>query len=84
MARLMDSIIVKINGGMGRPNKGIPPTTGKIFDSRVPMDKTGVYDKGGAYWGYKPNNPVRVRYTMDLSYIEFYREGEKTFPKQVN
>lgn len=70
---------------MGRNNVGIRPTTitsGRnckivkrnqiaIFDRFVPMCDS-AYDKGGAYWGigYKP---LRVAYTKDLSYIEFYR-----------
>lgn len=87
MPRLMDKIITKkdtsYGAPMGRANKGTPPKDGtKIFDSRVPMSKDAAYDKGGAYWGI--GKPLRVRYTMDLSYIEFYREGEKKFKKQVN
>lgn len=42
----------------------------KIFDCAVPM-VDGAYDKGGAYWGL--GSQLRVRYTKDLSFIEFYR-----------
>jgi hypothetical protein len=41
-----------------------------IFDSAVPMID-GAYDKGGAYWGI--GSQLRVQYTKDLSFIEFYR-----------
>lgn len=34
--------------------------------------KYGAYDKGGAYWGCPEN--LRVKYTKDLQYIEFYRK----------
>lgn len=36
----------------------------------VPM-VSGGYDKGGAYWGLS-SAQLRVRYTKDLSYAEFY------------
>jgi hypothetical protein len=42
----------------------------KIFDCKVEL--TDGYDKGGAYWGM-PNN-LRVQYTKDLKYINFYRK----------
>lgn len=42
-----------------------------LFDCAVPMSCYGEYDKGGAYWGL--GNQLRVKYTKDLSYIEFYR-----------
>lgn len=85
--RTIDKIITKVNGKygapMGRYNIGNPPITisldhagnhitkhtTKVFDCFIPM--SGGYDKGGAYWGLPDN--VRVRYTKDLSYIEFYR-----------
>lgn len=54
---------------MGRPNVGTKPTDKRIFDCAVPM--SGDYDKGGAYWGI--GKQLRVSYTKDLSYIEFYR-----------
>lgn len=43
----------------------------KIFDCRVPLPYDGAYDKGGAYWGC--GEQLRVSYTKDLSYIQFYR-----------
>ncbi len=45
-----------------------------IFDCAVPMSD-GAYDKGGAYWGL--GNQLRVSYTKDLTYIKFYRKGDK-------
>lgn len=86
--RTIDKIITKVNGKygapMGRYNVGTQPvtiTSGpnnrivkknqiKVFDCAVPMIDM-AYDKGGAYWGM--GNQLRVRYTKDLSYIEFYR-----------
>lgn len=47
------------------------PTDRRIYDRKVPLVYDGVYDKGGAYWG-SPNN-LRVEYTLDLTYIRFYR-----------
>lgn len=75
--RTIDKIITKVNGQygapLGRPNKGTRPHTVRIYDCAVPMN--GAYDKGGAYWGiYKQ---LRVSYTKDLSYVEFYRKGEE-------
>jgi hypothetical protein len=43
----------------------------KIFDSAIPMSNCGAYDRGGAYWGVATQ--LRVSYTKDLSYINFYR-----------
>lgn len=73
--RTIDKIITKVNckygAPMGRCNVGVRPTDGtKIFDCYVPFID-GAYDKGGAYWGSPAN--LRVSYTKDLSYIEFYR-----------
>lgn len=44
----------------------------RFYDCAVPMDNSGAYDKGGAYWG--TGRQLRVRYTKDLLYIEFYRK----------
>ena len=59
---------------MGRSNIGTLPTDKKIFDCRVNLD-IGAYDRGGAYWGIGAQ--LRVSYTKDLSYINFYRKGNK-------
>lgn len=50
---------------------GTPKTRKKVFDCYVPMSSCGAYDKGGAYWGI--GKALRVSYTKDLTYIEFYR-----------
>lgn len=64
-----------INGylvGTGKPtnvNKNWPLLA--VFDCAVSL--SDGYDSGGAYWGC--GKQLRVRYTKDLSYIEFYRKG---------
>lgn len=77
--RTIDKIITKMSGKygapMGRGNVGTRPNDQKIYDCAVPMSSDGAYDKGGAYWGI--DKQLRVSYTKDLSYIEFYRIGDK-------
>jgi len=72
--RTLDKIITKVStkygAPMGRVNVGSFPDDVKVFDSAVPM--RGTYDKGGAYWGL--GTQLRVSYTKDLSYINFYRK----------
>ena len=86
--KTIDKIITKCDtrrgAPMGRNNVGTRPTvitSGRtckivksnqitVFDCAVPMCD-GAYDKGGAYWGI--GEQLRVSYTKDLSYIEFYR-----------
>ena len=93
--RTIDKIITKEDGKygapMGRENVGKRPVTVvsgpngrifkknqvKVFDCAVPMVSNGDYDKGGAYWGI--GRQLRVSYTKDLSYIEFYRNGEQSW-----
>jgi hypothetical protein len=78
----------KYGAPMGRMNVGSFPVNGyyvkagkmskvnpkyiqvPVFDCNVPIN-SGGYDKGGAYWGF--GSELRVSYTKDLSYIEFYR-----------
>lgn len=74
---------LKWGAPMGRPNVGNLPhtiTSGrrcivfkknqtKVYDKHVQLYEG--YDKEGAYWGI--GKPLRVRFTADLSYIEFYR-----------
>ena len=71
--KTLDKIITEVNGKygapMGRLNMGARPDEGKVYDCAVPMN--GAYDKGGAYWGL--GSQLRVSYTKDLSFIEFYR-----------
>lgn len=79
--KIITVVNCKYGAPMGRKNVGqkifdknqqkeIPLTTKKIFDCRVKLD-TGGYDRGGVYWGL--GKELRVKYTKDLSYIEFYR-----------
>jgi hypothetical protein len=79
--RTIDKIITQVSGKygapMGRVNVGTRPDDQKIYDCAVPMSGYGEYDKGGAYWGL--GKQLRVSYTKDLSYIEFYRKGGQTF-----
>jgi len=78
--RTIDKIITKVSGKygapMGRRDVGTRPCDEngdfeKVFDCAVPLSTDG-YDRGGAYWGIY-GRQLRVRYTKDLSYIEFYR-----------
>lgn len=83
--RTIDKIITPVNGKFGAPmgRDNVPATGGwtrkypdqKIYDCAVPMSSDGAYDKGGAYWGIGPQ--LRVSYTKDLSYVNFYRKGDK-------
>lgn len=79
--RTLNKIITDMNcsrgAPMGRQNVGTRPKDKRVFDCFVPMCSCcGGYDIGGAYWGSARMgdiNPLRVAYTKDLSYIEFYR-----------
>lgn len=91
--KTIDKIITKVNGQYGAPmgrscvgTKPVTVTSGphcrifkknqvKVYDCAVPMSSDGAYDKGGAYWGL--GKQLRVSYTKDLSYIRFYRLGDK-------
>ena len=88
--KTIDKIITKVNckfgAPMGRINIGEYPHTiisgrngkifkkhqKKVFDCAVPMSGDGSYDKGGVYWGL--GSQLRVSYTKDLGYINFYRK----------
>jgi len=69
LTKIIHPVDTKRGAPMGRPNIGTPPKSGKIYDKWVSLSQG--YDKGGAYWGY-PNN-LRVKFTKNLYYIEFYR-----------
>jgi hypothetical protein len=73
-SRTIDKIITnldcKYGSPMGRSNVGTKPTDKKVYDCKVPF-VDGAYDRGGAYWGMPSN--LRVSYTKDLEFIEFYR-----------
>jgi hypothetical protein len=75
--KTIQKIVSKVNcqygAPMGRSNVGTKPKNQRIYDCYVPMCTCcGAYDIGGAYWGNGPR--LRVSYTKDLSYIEFYRQ----------
>lgn len=77
--RTIDKIITKCDckygAPMGRNNVGVKPVDStKVYDCAVPMSSDSAYDKGAAYWGL--GKQLRVSYTKDLSYINFYRLGE--------
>lgn len=76
-ARTIDKIVTnlstKFGAPMGRCNVGEKPSDKKVFDCKVPMSD-GAYDKGGAYWGM--GSELRVSYTKDLTYVNFYRKGQ--------
>jgi hypothetical protein len=88
--KIIDKVNCKYGAPMGRPNVTpqaysivelavgdflacpISKQSKRIFDCAVPLSSDGAYDKGGAYWGL--GKQLRVRYTKDLTYIEFYRK----------
>lgn len=67
---IMCDVNTKYGAPMGRPNVGCEPDDIKVYTRRVPMID-GAYDRGGAYWGI--GKPLYVRFTLDLSYVEFFR-----------
>lgn len=73
--RTIDKIMTNVSSirgaPMGRISVGERPNDKRIFDCAVPMSGYGDYDKGGAYWGI--GKQLRVSYTKDLTYVEFYR-----------
>lgn len=78
--RTLDKILypknLKYGAPMGIPNTGEKPVEGiKIYDCAVPITSDGAYSKDGTYWGI--GTQLRVSYTKNLSYIRFYRKGDK-------
>ncbi|WP_195594701.1 hypothetical protein [Bacteroides fragilis] len=59
---------------MGRPDVGdrSQVTGQRIFCRRVYLPIDGAYDKGGAYWGC--GAPLYVEFTLDKSYVHFFRK----------
>ena len=84
ISEIITPVNCKYGAPMGRANKGSQPVTitrgkncrickvdqTKVYEKRVRLD-SGGYDNSGAYWGI--GKPLFVRFTKDLSYIEFYR-----------
>lgn len=85
LSQIITPVNSKFGAPMGRPNVGSQPVTVtrgrngrickcdqvKVYQKRVPLVYDGAYDAGGAYWGI--GSPLYVRFTKDLSYIEFFR-----------
>ncbi len=85
--KIITNVSTKFGAPMGRHNAGTKPhviTSGNsgriakcnqitVFDCSVPL--IDGYDKGGVYWGI--GEDLRVSYTKDLSYIEFYRGSKR-------
>lgn len=83
LSRVITPVNLRYGAPMGRPNVGKQPLTVTIgancairkcnqvtvYDKRVRL--SDGYDKEGAYWGI--GKELRVRFTADLSYVEFYR-----------
>lgn len=77
ISKIVHPVNCKFGAPMGR-GSNLPsekPANKKIFDRKVPMSSCGAYDKGGAYFGIGAQ--LRVEYTKDLSYVRFYRVGDK-------
>ena len=84
LSEIITPVNCKYGAPMGRANIGTQPVTItggnngrickshqiKVYEKRVPLIEG--YDGGGAYWGI--GKPLMVRFTKDLSYIEFYRQ----------
>lgn len=87
--KIITKLDCKYGAPMGRPNvdnrviethngKQYAKFSGTVFDCAVPLSSDGAYDKGCAYWGLsdsrvKGMGQLRVSYTKDLTYINFYR-----------
>ena len=77
-ADVYGQLICKVNLRRGAPIGRLDVGTkadaaGKrIYRRRVPLVYDGAYDKGGAYWG--TGKPLYVEYTLDGSYVAFFRE----------
>ena len=90
--KTIDKIITKVDGKygapMGRPNVGsyeeldASGYCGRVYDCAVPMNSDRAYDSGGCYFGI--GRQLRVRYVKDLTYVEFYRLGDKNPWDRIN
>lgn len=71
---ILYSVFTGYGAPTGRTNVGTKPKNDTVYDRVVPMID-GAYDIGGVYWGLPlgANDVLRVAYTKDLKYIEFYR-----------
>lgn len=83
LSEIITNVDCRYGAPMGRANVGKQPitiTSGnncrivkknqvKVYEKKVHL--IDGYDQGGAYWGI--GKPLMVRFTKDLSYIEYYR-----------
>ena len=82
--QILRKVDTSLGAPMGRSNVGKQPITVtrgpkcretsdqvKVYQRRVALPYDGAYDRGGAYWGM--GKPLYVRFTLDLSYVEFFR-----------
>lgn len=85
--QILHKVDTRRGAPMGRPNVGTEPVIVtrfngrnvrtckcdqvKVYQRRVAL-YDGAYDRGGAYWGI--GRPLYVRFTKDLSYVEFFRD----------
>jgi len=83
ISEIITNVNCQYGAPMGRANIGKQPitiTSGnncrivkknqvKVYEKKVHL--IDGYDIGGAYWGI--GKPLIVRFTKDLSYIEYYR-----------
>lgn len=87
--RIVCPVDTRFGAPMGRTNKLWPLKEGGFYDfSADPIDWGNTphfdrtvpmcsgYDKGGAYWGFP--NDLRVRFSKDGEWWEFYRSPMKT------
>lgn len=69
---LVRPVSTKYGAPMGRIDVGqVNDISGRVFDRYISLNMGG-YDSGGAYWG--TGALLRVRYTLDLAYVRYYRE----------
>lgn len=85
ISEIITQVNSKYGAPMGRANIGTQPITVtrgrncrickvdqvKVYQKRVRLIYDGAYDAGGAYWGI--GAPLYVRFTADLSYVEYFR-----------
>ncbi|GAB6013602.1 hypothetical protein [Viscerimonas tarda] len=72
--QLLYDVNVQYGAPMGRSNIGTKQDAEgkKIYCRRVYLIYDGAYDRGGAYWGC--GAPLYVEYTLDKSYVAFFRK----------
>jgi len=78
---ILATVNSKYGAPMGRYSDRIEdrPTDTRVYDRKV---DAYPYDKGGAYWGSAIHgiDPLRVMYTIDGTFVCFYRAWTKYVP----